>query len=102
MAVSVPIPAMTDFNSTDIERLTRRYIDNQRYSSSDDVLVFAMQLLSRFESVYHRELGASLKDAFSQIEAGEGIALRGSEEVGAFFDDMITACRETRRTTDRT
>ncbi len=91
---------MTDFLSSDIERLTRRYIDNQRFSSSDDVLVFAMQLLGKFEDVYQEEFGASLQASFRDIQAGDGIELLGTPEVSAFFENMITACRETSRSSD--
>jgi len=84
---------MLDPLSPNVERLTRQYVDGQRFSSSDEVLVFAMTLFVEFEQRYHDQMGQSLQHAFGQIEQGEGLCLNGTPEINTFFDDMMAATR---------
>jgi hypothetical protein len=75
--------------SPNVERLTRQYVDGKRFSSSDEVLIFAMSLFGAFEQRYHDELGKSLQDAFHTISGHKGIVLDGAKEVESFFADMM-------------
>ena len=80
--------------SSNVERLTRQYVDGKRFTSSDDVLIFAMNLFGEFEQRYHDQFGESLQHAFKVIDNGEGIPLNGTKEVEAFFADMMDANRQ--------
>ena len=79
--------------SSSVERLTRQYVDGKRFTSSDDVLVFAMILFGAFEQQYRDRLGKSLHKAFKAIDAHEGIPLKGTKEIELFFADVIDAVR---------
>ena len=84
---------MSESLSPHIERLTRQYVDGNRFSSCDDVLVFALALFGQFEDRFHDQLGQSLKSAFEKVENGEGLVLNGRKEIDQFFDDMMIATR---------
>lgn len=80
-----------------IERLTRQYVDGWRFSSSDEVLLFAMSLFAEFEQRYHNQMGRSLQEAFRSIDDHEGVVLNGVKEVEVFFADMMDTNRQKSR-----
>ncbi len=88
---------MSESLSPNIERLTRQYIDGTRFTSSDDVLIFAMNLFHEFEDRYHHQLGSSLQAAFKSIDDGDAIALNGKKEIDIFFEDMMEATEDQAR-----
>ena len=88
---------MPDPIPPNIARLTRQYVDGRRFSSSDEVLLFAMNLFVEFERHYHDELGKLLKESCDAIDRGEGIDLFGGKEIEMYFNDMMEANRRQAR-----
>ncbi|MEM9409866.1 MAG: hypothetical protein AAGA30_02060 [Planctomycetota bacterium] len=74
---------------TSIQKLTRQYVDGTHYSSSGDVLLFAMQLFAEFDVRYRDKLASSLEAAFNEIDQGKGLRLDGEEAINEFFDDVL-------------
>lgn len=84
-----PHAVMPEAIPPNVHELSRHYVDGRRFASSDEVLVFAMDLFVEFERQYQEELGASLKQASDAIEAGEGIELNGKEQIEDYFQNKI-------------
>lgn len=79
--------------STEVEKLARGYVDGQRFTSANDVLLFSLQVLGEFEKRYNEQFGKTLEDAFDKLKHGEGLVLENSEELSTVFDDIMQAGR---------
>ncbi len=79
--------------SSSIEQLVRPYIDGRRFTSPDEVLLFALRVFGEFEKRYRDDLGDRLKRAFDDMSSTGGVTLESGDELNVFFDDIMLAGR---------
>jgi len=84
---------MPDTLSSEVETLVRGYVDGQRFTSTNDVLLFALRVMGEFENRYREQFGKSLEDAFAKIAIGDGFSIDNKEELAIVFDDIMKAGR---------
>ena len=86
--------AMESKVSRQVQQIAYPFVDGTNFASSDDVLMFAMQLFTEFENRYHQRLAAKINTGFKEIEAGGGHVLANEEQVNEFFDGIMSSTKK--------
>lgn len=85
---------MSEALSPEVEQLARQYVDGQRFTSTNDVILVAMRLFGEFQTQYRSDVAESIQRGFDEIHSGEGIELRDDAALQDFFDDIKRRGRE--------
>lgn len=85
---------MSEHVSPAIEKLAHSYVDGQQFTTTSEVLLFSLDLLSVFERHYQGQLDQDLAVGLEQLRRGEKTTLHGTGEVDTFFDNLMQSGRD--------
>lgn len=79
--------------SPSVNQIACSYVDDERFSSPSEVLLFSLDLLGAFEKHYQSRLERDLAIGFNQLDQGESTYFATPKQVNEFFDDVVQADR---------
>ena len=80
---------MTDNYSPAVQKLANHFVDGQQFTTSSEVLLFSLDLLEAFNAHYASYVDDQIATAFKQRSEGKKRSFATSNQLNAFFADVM-------------
>lgn len=76
---------MNEAISPSVRRLASTFVDGERFTDSNDVLLFSLEVMASFEDFYAKNLVRELQRGFDEINDGRGECLKTKDDIHSYF-----------------